>query len=338
MESNHDDAQVCAVKIGKARSRAFFLTINKDLEAAIVAIKRTDAVYIAISPIEEAPTTGHKHFHAYLYFENQRNLSRIIKIFNAYGDVEIPRSPIGSILNYLTKTGPLQYEEGIPPQQGRRNDLVDALHSCKTLKEFRDKFPDIFLRYHNGVRDYFSSLEEEEVLDAVLDDVMSHAMFDGKKMVQVIYITGIPGAGKTTASYLYALERLGYVKKDIGTVSFDENGFCKGTRIGAKCLIWNEFRDKQIRFYELLQLCDQYGYAFNVKGGKVVARPETIIFNSSIMLEELYTDINENLGQLYRRITKYFVMDDNYNLIEQDEGLDQLRARYRVKMPTKKSD
>ena len=309
------------VKKVPSRARSFFITINKDIDNAIHTFKLESYKYLLIGSIETAPSTGHQHVHLFISYENQKNLSTMIKKFNKYGDVEVSYAKnLQDIRTYLEKDGPIQFEDGDEPKQGKRTDISEALEECKTLAEFKIKHKDLFIRYHNGIKDYYASLHDEEAFDSMFEAVV-HDDFD-KLNINVYWITGLPGTGKTTKSFKLAHE-LGYKAKDVGTIEYDKDGkFNNGIRVSAKCLIWTEFRDKQLDYSEFLKLLDKFGTSVNIKGTKIFIKPESIIINTVVKLEEIYLKDNnkpEDRNQIYRRITHYYEMHKN-----KDYGFDEI--------------
>lgn len=295
------------------RSRNFFITVNKDIDEAIKTFKKENYVYLMIGALEKAPTTGHEHVHIFISYENQRNHKTMIKKFNKYGDVEISYAKnINDVKAYLEKDGFIQFEDGERPQQGKRNDLKDALEDCSSLAQFRFKYPDLFIRYHNGIKDYYASQAEEEAFDSVFESVVNDSFNDIS--IKVYWITGESGTGKTVRAYKLAHE-LGYKSQQVGTLQFDKDGkFCNGIRLSAKCLIWTEFRDSQLAYDDFLQLLDSYGTNLNIKGNKVFVKPETVIINTIKKLDEIYVKDNKKESerqQIYRRISRYFMMSSN---------------------------
>lgn len=300
-------------KKSPSRARSFFITINKDIDKAIKVFKKESYVYLLIGSLETAPSTGHQHVHLFISYENQRNLSTMIKKFNKYGDVEVSYAKnINDIKTYLEKDGEIQFEDGEQPQQGKRTDISEALEECKTLAEFRLKHKDLFIRYHNGIKDYYATLHDEDAFDAMIDAVVND---DFETLdTRVYWITGLAGTGKTTRSFKLARE-LGYQNKDIGSIEYDKDGkFNNGIRVSAKCLIWTEFRDTQLEYADFLKLLDKFGTTVNIKGNKIFIKPETIIINTVVHLDEIYIKDNKKPSdreQIYRRIIKYYEMNKN---------------------------
>lgn len=136
------------------------------------------------------------------------------------------------------------------------------------------------------------------------------------KSIEVIYIIGEPGEGKTYNGYVYALNK--YNEDDITKVSIENNFFEFTGKSIAKCLVVEEFRQSQLHPSKLLQFTDKYGYKCSIKGGFAYTKPETIIISSIIHPAELYSEQHQELNkQFTRRITKLF-RAVNHELIELD--------------------
>lgn len=287
-----------------SRSRCFFFTANKDLEEAFNYLKLQDTRYTLIGPIERAPTTGHEHFHACIYYKSPHSVRAIINGFNRFGMVEVGRGNAEQIRQYCCKTGKPLYEFGEVPQQGKRTDLITAIEEAKTLSEFKMNNPDLFCRYHNGIKEYYEEAHAEKLLDKAINEVLDGTEPD----LEVIYITGPSGSGKSHFSIEYAVKGLGFKPSEIGFVECSGD-FNIGSRLDAKCLILNEFRDSQMPLRNFLNLTDRYTTTFNIKGSKLVVKPKAIIINSIKPLTEIYKASGESRKQIYRRITKLFYMN-----------------------------
>lgn len=122
-----------------------------------------------------------------------------------------------------------------------------------------------------------------------------------------IYITGESGTGKTTLAKMMAQKK--YSKDDIfissgGNHPFDEY-------YGEKVIIIDDFRSSIMPYNDLLRLLDPYTNS-NVGArykNKNLARCELIILTSVLTPVNLYTNINEERYQLYRRIQTFEIQN-----------------------------
>ena len=306
------------------RSRCFILTFNKNLEEACEKIKKEEAKYIRIGGIEKAPTTDHQHQHCVVYFKNARYANSMKNKYKYYGQVEAVKmmdKDIQRTLNYVIKEKDITFEKGNLPEQGFRSDLERQIKTHESINDLMMDRPDIYARNRNGIIDYYRQKEDNARLNEMFNECITGEIHNRK--VNVVYIIGTSGSGKSTNSAKYAHDKFGYKAEDMGYIKFDDN-FCNGRRIEAKCLFWHEFRSDQITPAGFYQICDKLGYSMNVKYGSVFIRPETIIFDSIIPLEEIFPSEDQRY-QIYRRITNYVEYDKNHNFVELDDRLDLLR-------------
>lgn len=140
------------------------------------------------------------------------------------------------------------------------------------------------------------------------------------RQIQVIFITGKGGAGKTY-----------YAKKLLTSQGYD---FCVSSSsndpfqdyMGQKAIILDDMRDTAFEFEDLLKLLDN-NTSSSVKSrfSNKVFNGEMIIITSAVPLiywyKELQYNKNDTLQQLYRRISCYVVVTET-EVTVYDEGLD----------------
>lgn len=287
------------------RARAFQFTLNEiekyeELKNDLLALKTCDYL---ISCEEIAPTTGHKHIHIYVHFNQTYRISK--KIMKHKAHIELCRGSPKENIAYIEKDGHILDEIGERPTQG-----------IKTVKELKEaNINDIDPHLYNVKCKIDDKAKEEEQFFNMLDEIEK----DELKGPEIIYICGDSGKGKTYKAYKIALSK--FDKKDIGKLTI-ENNFIQITNDKAKCYVIEEFRSSQIKAASFLQLTDKYGYTCNIKGSFKSIRPECIIIASIIKPEELYQ--NEEINkQFTRRITEiinlgYEEEDKNKYIIDDD--------------------
>ena len=327
---------------GRTRTRNFFVTINRGSKEMLNILKREglESDFIIIGGVENAPTTGHEHYHAVIHYKNQHSLHNLIKKIKGYGKVQpiinyqngtADTESLIKCVRYVQKKFQVIYQQGNLPNQGKRNDLDAMLRECKTREEFMSKYPSVWIRYHNGIKDYYEQKQSFQNFSDVYDDVKSGKIHE--RSVKIIFITGFSGTGKSSFGWNIAVNYLKIPKEQLGTIKYGGNGtFNNGYNYQAPYLIWNEFRDSQLTYDEFIHLCDKYGNDCNVKYGKSYLRPKMIIIDSVQALETIFPDEEDiNRYQVYRRIFKYLEMDEDHSVKEIDLKplMDKLKGKPR---------
>lgn len=134
--------------------------------------------------------------------------------------------------------------------QGERTDIKTAIESCPNVWEFASKHVDLFIRYHNGVRDYYS---------------LKPAEFRTEPVIEWWY--GPTGTGKSHAAHAMYPN---------AWVSGKNLHWFDGYR-GQEVAIIDDFRKEMCDFAFFLKLLDKYRLLVEVKGGSVDWRPLVII-------------------------------------------------------------
>jgi len=183
--------------------------------------------------------------------------------------------------DYCKKDG-LWIEHGTMSNQGARTDLAEALNSCVTLAEFVKNYEELFVRYHNGIKDAYSlrpKLPREPVI--------------------VEWWYGPTGTGKSHAAHEF------YPKAFIcGKCLNWFNGYN-----GHDTVIIDDFRKDMCSFAWFLRLTDKYPMDVPTKGGFVDWRPKRIVITCPrrpeeefVRHNELGTVVYEDIEQVRRRI------------------------------------
>lgn len=271
------------------RARSFQFTLNqpemyKELSKELHKLKTM--TYI-IACEETAPTTGHKHVHAYVHFSHQYRLSKKLLSFNAH--IEICRGSPKQNIDYIRKDGNIIEEWGEVPRQG-----------IKTVSELRetpiDEVPANLYRIKKQIEEDDKTKKDLEDFWQTIRDIRN----DQLKGPEVIYITGPSGSGKTYMAYKEASSD--YEPEKIARLTIENNFIDVMGADDAECFVIEEFRPSQMTAASFLQLTDKYGFKANVKGGWKYLHPKKIIICSIIEVDWLYT--SEMNKQFQRRITK----------------------------------
>lgn len=235
---------------------------------------------------ETCPTTGKKHYQSCCYFYEPvtyKSAQKLLKIGNSHIE-NIPRSDDKSkAINYCKKDGDFT-EHGIPPEQGARNDLNEIKNEIINGKSVDEIVMDRPMMYHQ----YGRTLEK-------IQDIQNRKKFR-TWMTEGIWYYGKTGVGKSHKAYENYNPETHYVKN----VNED---FWDGYK-GQPIVILNEFRG-QIKFSEMLDLCDKYPKTVKIKGKEPVPfLAKTIIVTSALHPVEIYKynlDQNDYFEQFERR-------------------------------------
>ena len=182
---------------GRKKTRSFLVTINKGNKKMVNILKREglESDFIIIGGAERGEKTGHEHYHAVIHYKCQRSTQNLIKKIKGYGQVlpivnyKTGVSDTESLIRtvrYIQKVYQIIYQSGKLPEQGRRNDLKGMLEECKSSDEFRRKYKDVWLRYKNGIKDYYEEERSFANFSSVYDDVRERRIH--KARVKIIFI------------------------------------------------------------------------------------------------------------------------------------------------------
>lgn len=242
------------------------------------------------------------HHHAVIVYKNALNSRR--NLFN-YSDYVCNVKAIGNrsqdlinAIRYVKKDGEFQ-EYGTEPLDGKR---LSNLEKINYIKEH--SFEECL---YSG---YFTLSQ------------LRHVEFAKSKLVDrrevrervIKWYWGPTGTGKTHTATEEALQN--YDWNEIWFASGNNREFKNGYT-GQRCVIFDDFRNGDVKFNELLVLCDKYPCNVNVKGSVVAWKADVIYFTSpdqpsdTFTLRDRYTgDVNprEDIGQFLRRLdeTRYF--------------------------------
>lgn len=239
----------------------------------------------------ERGENGVNHLQGYIYFKQPRTF-RQIKNLNRRCHWE-PREGTheqAELYNSKPETrieGPFRY--GTPPQQGKRNDLVnlkkDIDDGMTNIKDIADKHFNFYLRYQKGIISYLN---------------MKMYPRSQKTIVTVIY--GPSNVGKSF-SIRQAFPDAYWFTKPTGKNSplwFDGYN-------NQETVVFDEFYG-WIPFDSFLRLCDAYPYNVEIKGSTIPFTSKRIFITSNKPPTQWYTNITDqvHITAFWRRIEVVF--------------------------------
>lgn len=286
------------------QSRAWLITVNNpkehglEHEVLIERLTRFHPDYFCLAD-EIGTETGTYHTHAYLHAGSPMRFSTLKRRFpaahldKAYGTPKQNR-------DYVRKEGAWEehaksetrvdgtfYEFGeLPPdKESRRAELLECVKQGMTTMEIVSERADLALR----VRE----------IDALRDSVREE--LEGKKMrkLEVTYLYGEPGTGKTRLVYGR------FEPSDVYRMSVYPKGgrtLFDGYR-GEKVLLLDNFLG-QIPVEELISYLEAYPLRLPARYSDKVACYDTVWIVSELPLEEQYVSVQRSSPRLWRSLLR----------------------------------
>lgn len=257
---------------GNTRARGFLLTLNEieKYEELKLYLMHWKSFRYLISAQEIAPTTGHKHIHIYINYSNPITI-QIKKACGAH--IDVCRGSPKQNIDYVSKDGNIIDEIGDRPHQGRISikDVIEMTH---------DERLELPIQYANIAK----RIEDEQNLDIDIDD--------WHKDVEIVYITGQSGIGKTQKAKEIVHEHEKELGRKVNIVKFDGN-FWNG--VGqAPIAIYDDFRDSHMKPSEFINFIDYNKQVMNIKGSCKKNEYKLIIITSVQDPEDIYKGINDD--------------------------------------------
>lgn len=182
----------------------------------------------------------------------------------------------------------------------RRAEIINLIHTG-VIKEYNlNEYVSVdeYIKFSNAIKSAFSYCEIEQN--------------NLKRNMQVVFITGKSGTGKTT----FAKERAYDMNYDIFISSSSNDPFYGYA--GQPCVIMDDLRGSALSYADWLKLLDNDTNS-TVKArysNKNLSSVKLLIITSSQTIEEFYRDIFDNNGesiiQLKRRIGLYIRMEKDF--------------------------
>lgn len=242
--------------------------------------------------LEICPTTGRQHFQGYIQLENPKGLGGM-KLINKHAHWEPRWGTHEQARNYCRKdesrvqditerVGP--WEAGTPSiEQGKRNDIhraVDLIREGKSNEDMAEETPEIIMKYHRGI-------------EALRGAMRKHRHGE---MPEVCIIYGPSGSGKTH----YVYEKHGW--DNVYSVTSKDYKWWDGYN-QHQAVLFDEAEFNMGNYSMFTQLCDQYPYQVEIKGGFVKFKSPYIYFVNSVEKKAkafLHGDMQRRISRILR--------------------------------------
>lgn len=257
-------------------------------------------------------TTKKAHYHIYLSFTCPWPVDNIAKAFGALPNNvnKIKGAKRDMLLYLLHKNAPEKHQYTLSDLTTNL-DYEQATKKGAMLTFDFDAFS--YQYYLNEIQNIIDTTTKRRNYKALREcwDIYINNLpnaYGNDRNIEIIYISGDTGCGKTTYAKKYAKERLGLSDFEI-FVSGSSNDTLDGYT-GQKCIILDDLRASSFSFSDLLKFLDK-NTCSKVKSrffNKDIRRCKTIIITSCKDIHYLYSseNIGESISQLYRRCSIWF--------------------------------
>lgn len=276
--------------------------LKGNLESALQDITRNYYGALCIS------ADGAKHVHVALSFDQAKRVQTVAKMLgNAH--TEPMRGTKEQAEDYIEKRGKFEDKgEKILAYIGDKKSMRDSSGNRLNLQ-------DVFQDVKNGVlkastlNSYIFANARTESQARAIESAYNRAMSiigNVQRKVEVIYVEGETGSGKTSGAYSNYSDIFRASVAD--KTSFPFNGYH-----GESTLLLDELRPNQFKPAELFQILDGYPMTVDVKGGKFPAMWSRVLITTAMPLSEWFKDRDDQRGQdnnrkqFERRITKHLI-------------------------------
>lgn len=265
------------------------------------------------------------HYHIYLHFGTSTvNTADVAKWFN------VPENFINKVkgrktdmLMYLTHANDTQKNKHqySPSEVVANFDFETEIANSKIIGDFKNYSYAQQLTYVNSLPivekvKAFSQLEKLWKIECQYQSMVTD------RDLQVIFITGKGGCGKT----YYAKKLLNELNYDFCVSSSSNDPF--QDYMGQKAIILDDLRDSSFSLADLLKILDNNtNSSVKSRFNNKVFNGSMIIITSSVPLHYWYINLkyddNEDLNQLYRRISTYIWITKDVIRVY-DEGVNEV--------------
>lgn len=258
---------------------------------------------------KEDGTPKNPHRHVYLHFNNSRCFDNIAKWFGISPQfVNKIKGRFGDALEYaLHKNAPEKYQ--YPESEAVANfDFRKAIQQNQEQKAKRQNLANIIEDIENGSIKRYNITDKVSMADYVKYEKQINKAFEYNRMraerevnrqMEVIYIYGASGTGKTTYAKMIAKKQ----KFEIFTSSGSNDPF-DGYK-GQECVILDDLRGSVFPLSDLLKILD------NHTSSSVKARYKNINLECKLLLitttktpAEFYKQVFESQGEEFKQFLR----------------------------------
>lgn len=283
------------------RACGWILTINnpeQSIEEMKEYIENLKGLEYAIFQLEQGES-GTPHFQIYLEFKNQKRFETLKNQFPT-AHIEKRLGTKDQARRYCMKEetridGPVEIGQFVPEERGKRKDLeelAEAILNGADEFEVMELYPHLYLKYRKHIKGMIEDIRYKY-----------YARNDREKL-EVIYIGGLPGVGKS-----YFVRSL-YKEEPLYVVTDYKNPF--DNYKGEKAILFEEFRSN-ISLVNMLNYLDRYTCQLPARYNNKYACWHKVYIISNLDLSEQYSYMKkEELMPLYRRINVAMWIDIPY--------------------------
>lgn len=290
-----------------SKSRSWILTQSAE-KVTFEELQQALEGYIYIGQLEqgkEGGEQGYKHYQIYIEnptpirFNTLKN-----KLFNAH--IEPRNGTRRQAYDYVTKSETKIGETfgngviSLTEESGRRNDfeaIIMLLEEGATLQEVRNQFPTQYLMYRNRIETYLS-------------DIMKERLRGKRRDINVTYIYGKTGSGKTS----FVLDKYG--DENVYIMSQYPSGYNDMEKFdgynGEDVILFDEFRSS-IPLSRFLRYIDRFYCELPARYNYKMAAYTQVYIVSNWTLEKQYPNIKidypEDYDAFMRRIHTVYNFD-----------------------------
>ncbi len=311
------------MKICEVMQQSQYLTEEQIKNAVNKKCIKKYAYILHDKDVDENENLKPPHWHIMLQFDNAQDSKYICKWFGIE-EQYVNKSASGrfnSMLSYLIHANALgkhQYSAAEVKANFDYEKFMEQTNNHQQLEDIIRLIEDGTIREYNYTN--FISPEDYIKFKDKIKTALEYRrdkIYDGNRNLEVIYIQGSSGAGKTTYAK-YLAKHLGYSF----FVSSSDNDLLDGYK-GQDCIILDDLRGSSIKLTDLLKLLDNNTDSLTRSRfhNKILTECKLIIITTVIDIDSFYKTIFESseepVEQFKRRIRTQIIMDKNYMLVGQ---------------------
>ena len=263
------------------KSRGYCLTCNNYTDEHVSALKNLKYRYLIIG--DEKGEGGTPHLEVYVYFASAISFGSIKKKVGTQFHIEAAKTTTAAA-DYCKKEK-IMFEDGDPPAQGKRVDLMairdQIVLEHKSVDDICMEMPEVYHQYGRTLHK--------------IEDIALRKRFR-TEMTKGIWYHGPTGAGKSHEAFQDFNPATHYVK------NLRDDWWDGYT--GQEVVIFNEFRG-QLPYAEMLELCDKWPTTVKRRNREPVPfLAKEIRVTSALEPNKVYggvCDREDNIAQLLRR-------------------------------------